>query len=340
MPRRRFLLAGVAGAAAVAVPAVVLSTRDSDATGRSGKAGGGRIRDRILTGHGAVVSQVAFTPDGTALASGGADGPIMLWDVETGEPIRTLRGHAYPVVAMAFSPDGKTMYSAAEGVQVWDVAAGRALRGLPTRERSDQPREFFAMAGSPDGRYLATDAPDGGGPILWDAATGRLVRRYAGDADASLAFTPDGRTLAGGGQSLRLWDVASGGFLRGFHWAGTPVHSVALGRDGRVLAASSVRAPVRLWDRSTGRTLHDLTGQGNVSGPLAFSPDGRLLAVSAVPDAAGANEITLWDVASGEVNRVLEGHAGGVNALAFHPGGTVLASASDDRTVRLWKLTA
>ncbi|RSN46637.1 WD40 repeat domain-containing protein [Actinomadura sp. WAC 06369] len=342
MPRRRFLLAGAAGAAAVAVPAVVLATRDSDASGRSGKPGGTarRISDRILTGHGATVSQAAFTPDGTALATGGADGPIILWDVETGERIRTLRAHSYPVVSMAFTPDGETMFSAAEGIQVWDVAAGRARRGLPTQGRSEHPREFSAMAGTPNGRYLATDAPGGGGPILWDAATGRLVRRFAGDADASLAFTPDGRTLVGGGRGVRLWDVASGGFLREFRGAGVPTHSVALSRDGRVLAASSVLAPVRLWDLSTGRTLRDLTGRGKVTGPLAFSPDGRLLAVSSVPDAADAAEITLWDVATGRVDRILEGHTGAVNALAFHPGGTALASASDDRTARLWKLTA
>ncbi|MFV2173585.1 WD40 repeat domain-containing serine/threonine protein kinase [Actinomadura sp. LOL_016] len=346
VPRRRVLLAGLAGATAVAVPAAVLAVRGRGADAGAGAAPSGsesprpaeKIASRVLTGHGAVVTDVAFSPDGTTLASGGADGPILLWDVVTGRRIRDLRGHAYPLVAMVYSADGTTMTTAAEGVQVWDVAAGRSTGSIDTRGRSEHPTPLFAMDISPDGRYMATDGPDGA-PILWEVATGENVRSFPGDADASLAFTPDGRGLVGGGTMVRLWNAASGATVRTFDGLTGTAHSVAVGPDGRVLAASGADSPVVLWDVASGRKLRALTGTGNSSGPIAFSPDGRLLAVAAVPDAAGSEQVTLWDVATGEVDRTLSGHTSGVNAIAFHPGGTALASASEDRTVRLWGLT-
>ncbi|WP_165959071.1 serine/threonine-protein kinase [Actinomadura sp. KC345] len=341
VPRRRFLLAGLAGVTAVAVPAVVVAVRDSGAEARPRTPAPTptmTIHEGVLAnGHGAVVTDVAFTAKGDVLASGGADGPVLLWNVTTGARIRALEGHAYPLVAMIFSADGRTLTTGAEGVMTWDAATGRRTGTISTAGRSEHPVPIVAMALSPDGKYLATDA-SGGDAMLWDAATGGRVRTFTGDAGASLAFTPDGRALAGGGGSVRLWDVNTGATIRTFAGIKGRAHSVAVSPDGRILAGSSDTGPALLWDLATGRRIRELSGMGNSSGPMAFSPDSGFLATAPASDATMAGEISLWDVRTGEVARTLTGHSGDVNALAFHPGGKALASAGRDRTVRLWNL--
>ncbi|MEW2352290.1 serine/threonine-protein kinase [Spirillospora sp. NPDC029432] len=345
LTRRRLLLGGLAaaGAGAVAVPAVIIATRDSGAKAapRRPSASPPRpVHAGVLTGHGAGVSRVTFTPDGATLLSGGVNGPIMLWDTATGRRIRTLEGHTYPVVAMELTRGGRTLVSGAEIVRVWDMAAGRETGSIATqgRDRSGFDSALVTLAATPDGRYLATDGPDGSA-LLWDIATGRTVRSFAGNAANSLAFTSDGRALAGGGESIRLWDVATGRALRTFPGMRGAVHLIALSPDGRFLAASGAEGPPALWEFATGRKVREFTGMGNSSGPIAFSRDARLLATAPGEEGHGPEEITLWNVATGEVDRTLNGHTGAVAALAFHPGGTALASASGDRTVRLWKLT-
>jgi hypothetical protein len=344
--RRRFVLTGLGGAvaaAAVAVPAVILSTRDSGA--KAGPSGGPRsspspvkpIFGGALTGHGAKVTHARFSADGAILATGGADGRIILWDVATGNRIRTLEGHTYPLVSMAFSADGRTMTTGAEVVRFWDLTTGRETRSLATQGRTGNDTPLYAMAVSPDGSRLATDGPRGNA-LLWNTATGRIVRTFTGDAGNALVFTADGRALVGGGRTVRLWDVAGGAVIRTFTGMAGPADSIALSRDGRLLAAGGDSSPAVLWDLATGRKIREFLGAGKSAGPLAFSPDGRLLA-SAPGFETGGYVITLWNVATGEVDRNLEGHTGSVDTLAFHPGGRALASGGGDRTALLWKLT-
>ncbi|OLT27342.1 hypothetical protein BJF79_01735 [Actinomadura sp. CNU-125] len=153
---------------------------------------------------------MSFGPDGTTLASGGADGSILLWDVTTGERIRALRGHTYPPVAMIFGADGGTMVSGAESVRTWDTATGRVTGAIPTQERGEYPTPLVSMALSPYGKYLATDAADGNA-MLWDVASGEVVRTLEGHTGAvnALAFHRDGTALASGGEdrAVLMWDL-------------------------------------------------------------------------------------------------------------------------------------
>ena len=332
----------------------------------------------ILEGHRNGVNSVAFSPDGTTLASGSSDNTVRLWDGVTGAHKATLRGHGGDVYSIAFSPDGTTLASGSSDntVRLWDGVTGAhkaTLRG----HRGD----VYSIAFSPDGTTLASRSEDNT-VRLWDAVTGAHKYTLEGPRYAavySIAFSPDGTTLASGSSdnTVRLWDAVTGAHkhtLEGHRYA---VSSIAFSPDGTTLASGSRDDTVRLWDAVTGAHKATLEGhRGDVSS-IAFSPDGTTLAsrsrddtvrlwdavtgahkytlegpryaavysIAFSPDgttlASGSsdNTVRLWDAVIGAHKATLEGHRGGVSSIAFSPDGTTLASGSSDNTVRLWGLS-
>ncbi|KAK0714784.1 hypothetical protein B0H67DRAFT_536753 [Lasiosphaeris hirsuta] len=286
---------------------------------------------QTLEGHSHSVTAVAFSPDGTTLASSSDDRTVRLWDVATGEHQRTLEGHSHSVTAVAFSPDGTTLASSSDDrtVRLWDVATGEHQRTLEGHSYS-----VTVVAFSLDGTTLASSSRDRT-VRLWDVATGEHQRTLEGHSHwvTVVAFSPDGTTLASSSddRTVRLWDVATGEHQRTLEGHSDWVTAVAFSPDGTTLASSSDDRTVRLWDVATGEHQRTLEGHSHSVTAVAFSPDGTTLASS-----SDDRTVRLWDVATGEHQRTLEGHSHSVTAVAFSPDGTTLASSSHDRTVRLW----
>jgi hypothetical protein len=301
---------------------------------------------------------LAVSPDGKLLASGGNSSVVSFWDLATGRLLRRSAEHQGSVMAMAFAPDGKTLASAAgdQTIHLWNPATGREVVRL-----AKHPDERVAvLAFSPDGKVLAS----GGGVTvcLWDAATGRELHRLpfapatprarAGrnrpilDVRA-LAFSPDGRTLAGAGhqKTIRLWEVATGAVRGAPEVSPREVSALAFLADGRALVCAigdgTLYSYVRVWDlaadgeaRHFGRVAPDRQTLANGVSALLLAAGGRVLVTG-----GWDQKLRLWDLGSGKLIREFraEPKAGNVQSLALTPDGKLLASASAHQgTIFLW----
>lgn len=203
---------------------------------------------RTLKGHDDQVWAVAFSPDGTKLASASSDRSVRLWEVATGKQVLQMDGHKSWVQSLAFSPDGKQLVTGSrdQSARLWDLESGKELRKLVTPES-----HVWAVAFSPDGRTAVV----GGGDNkvrFWDTATGKTLRELEGHTQRvwGLAFTPNGRMVASASEdhTVRVWETITGRPVAVLTDHTDSVMSVAFDARGRTLAAGSDRGQVCLWD--------------------------------------------------------------------------------------------
>ncbi len=258
------------------------------------------------------------------------DSTVRLWDVETGENIKTLTEHTQRVESVSFSPDGGTLASGSndQTVRLWDVETGQNIQTL------EHTSGVFSISFSPDGGTLASYEIDT--IRLWDVSTGKNIKTI--DAVvfgvSSVSFSPDGGTLASVDGNVRLWDVATGENIKTLSSFRDPVESVSFSPDGTTIASGgSWNGLVFLWDVETGENIKTLTGHTGYVHSVSFSPDGTILASGSWDET-----IRLWDIEAGENIKTLTGHRFWVNSVSFSPDGSTLASGGRDETIRLWDI--
>jgi WD40 repeat protein len=281
--------------------------------------------------HPAEVFPVAAAvgPGGRLLASAGTEGALKLWDLNTGQQLRTLAGTGGAIRSIAFNADGLRLASAAADgiVRVWEVASGRLLHQL---KAPGGPATCVAY--SPDGNYLAAGQEEGMVSV-WETETGRLQHGLAGHTlpVSAVAFHPGSQVLAsvsGGPRgddagTVRLWDLAAGRERNAWQGNGGSILDLAFSPDGRRLATLSSDSSLRLWDPDTGQEVFVLRSHitvGAAAASLAFSADGSRLA-------AGCAMVRLWETAPPDAGK----EAVRQRAIAWHR-----RRANDADSVKEW----
>ena len=285
----------------------------------------------------AVVLAVAYSPDGTMLASAGDDAVIRLRDLASGRVVGQLEGHRDAVSCVAFSPDGRTLATGSydQTIKLWDVATCRqktTFRG--------HTNWVFSVAFAPNGAMLASGGHDKTVRI-WDIGTYRELVTLAGHSASvrAVAFAPSGEDnlLASGGadQLVLVWSVRSRALRARLEGHRGTVRALSFAPDGATLAAGGEDGEVRLWDTASGRVRAALVGHSDMVTCLAFSPGGGILATGSL-DAS----VKLWETRTGRERASLQGHLDGVSALAFAPDARQMATGGFDGSVRLWEPAA
>jgi WD40 repeat protein len=333
-----------------------------------------------LKGPAGDMTSLAFSPDGRTLVSGNWYGTVTLWDVINGKELKTLGGRVATPRSLEFSEDGRTLASAnyTQGARLWSLTGNTATRTFKSDSTTGlsvgfRPGGRLVVDGSElwnigtgerltarasknatipnalslDGRLLALLDPSSTIRVLEISSGNELWKRQMERSLDGLAFSPDGKMLAGWRWSdpLILWDAETGRELRQLqHFDATtaeklarPVfdidllEAVAFRADSRLLATGGSDKTVKIWDAGTGRRLLTLAGHSESIGALAFSRDGQRLASGSVD-----GTILLWDVVTGKKEGLLKGHSDTVYAVAFSPDGHTLASGSADGTIKIW----
>lgn len=311
------------------------------------------------------ISFVAFSPDGKSIVLGCA-GYARLWNATTGDEIRLLEYGSTSSSFAAFSPDGHLVLTSGDknSVQTWDASTGEKIQLFQSGSDSIE-----CAAISPDGQYVLTGVTyttsrSGGSEILtlrmdgsserlesrsaallWDARTGKEIRRFEGYSDAvlSVAFSPDGQFILTGSHDkiATLWDITSGRELRRFEGHSGAIAAIAISSDERFVLTGSTDKTARLWDAGSGAELKRFQGHTDVINCVAISRDGRFVLTGSGNSLSGFTGIKdttarLWDTTTGKEIRRFEGHEQPITSVAFSPYGNSILTVSEDRTARLW----
>lgn len=319
--------------------------RDSNAVTIVETTTGRQLQTLAPATGGRVVERVTFSADGRLLAAiyteprgsqrtwnpTALHNEIKIWDVASGHESRALVV-GNDATTVAFSRDGRALaVLGAQGqISLWDVASGSKLRDL-----ASSPLGNFGALGNlgrnPSAMGQMGQMTQALGDLnkMMTSMLGAMAAGTMGRSVTSLAFGPDGQTLASGGVESKsnldqaaLMNIGKG--QKNSKKAADPqefLKNIKVEAIGRVV----------LWDVATGREVASFEGHGKGVIKVAFSHDGRFLA-----SASTDNTIKIWDVAARREVRTLVGHTGNIDSIDFSPDGRLLASAGEDGGTFLW----
>ena len=283
-----------------------------------------------LRGHSGQLFDIAFSPDGSRVATAADDGSVRVWDA-SGRLQHTLAVPKGPTFAQWTRDGAKLITAGADGIpRLWDNAT-------PSGELTGntQPINYLTLDATGTHVLAATTA---GTARVWDLATRAGVQlgdgkptmvqaTFAPRGDVVAIAETDGSSLGG---TISLWS-ASGTKQRVLAGHAKGVRIGMFDATGKRLVTASWDGTARIFDVATGKSLHELRGHDQAVRDAAWSPDGTLIATGSLD-----GTVRMWSADTGEMQRVLRGHAAQISRLRFLADGMLL-TASGDGTAKLWE---
>ncbi len=299
-------------------------------------------------GHMALIRTVLFTPDGKQLVSAADDKVIRVWDIETGQTVRTFRGqigdgNRGKIYALALSSDasllaaGGRIREAGEGshpIRLYDFRTGEIVALLDGHQGAVLSLEF-----SPDGRFLVSGSTDDTA-IIWDVEQRQELHRLRGhEADINRAvFTLDSARVVTGSddRTLALWNVQDGALVARSEQHVGNIFGLAISPVTGDVASATQEGEVRLSDDHTLRQVRRFARQkGDLLG-LSFSADGKRLLSGT---GTSPYHCLVWDVERGRPQRTYRGHDQLLIATATSPQGQLAATAGgSNKEIHIWDM--
>ena len=291
---------------------------------------------RQLAGHSREAWTVDFSPDGHTLASGGDDGTLKLWNMDTAEERVTLDGHPFTVVDARFSPSGERIASLClnGSLRVWNIDKSSHTPTGPPQLRQSH-RRARCLAWSHDGRTLVTGGYDGD-IMIWDAESMALRSRYRDHNTTvrQILFLDNDQTLltVSNDNQVLLWSLTDPIQIFRRWEEGTEIHNALQLKEPGQVALGLRSGAISIRNYTTGELLATLVGHKDRVRAMALSPDGQVLASG---DESGL--IRVWRVENRQLLLSEQHSQSSINDLAFSPAGDILAIADHKGKITLWR---
>ena len=307
---------------------------------------GDLVEVRRLEGQTKRSTGIHFLRKGTQAISSCGDGGLRIWDLKTGDLVRTLDDPKVGALSsVAVSADERfavtTHFAHVGQIHVWDLESGKAVQVIDVGRVA-----VFGTAFLPEKNRIVSGTHKGQLQV-WDLISGKEVGDpIAFDRANALAVTPAGQVLVGASHgSLRLLDLSNGETIHNLHGHIGAVHNIAISPDGSMAATASSEGQIALWDLNTGHLVSRLRGHVKKVEAVAFTPDGRHIL-------SGGWDRTLrvWSVAQlREMGRVETQNRVSLELAVSPDGRSVLAAggeyhdgkrwvAEGDYAIRVWRL--
>jgi WD40 repeat protein len=226
-----------------------------------------------FTGHAAGMRSATFSPNGLALATGGSDGTVYIWEAGKGQRLQTMSNPGAGITSMQFSGDAHTLLTCGTDLRLraWKATTGEMIRAFPT------PTNFpEAMALRRDGSQSVSAS--GADALVWNTGDSIPLHRLSGHSGTirALALDRSGTLLATAAADgeVRIWNMETGALLHTLSGHIGGAESAIFSEDGSLLVSTGADRIARVWNVSSGELLYMLSGHTDRITRAAISLDG------------------------------------------------------------------